>query len=179
LFLLVLDGVLCRALDGKKTWRLKESLEDMEYADDVCLVSHRYEDMQRKLDDFWKESKKVGLDINPSKTEEIRVNTILNQVLRLNREGIKRSSDFSYFGCVVAEDSGASTDLNVRIQKVRGSFSKLRKAWLSTSIQKGTEISIFNACMKSVLVYGLKHGLLQVKFDMKHKLLLIDVLDTS
>ena len=39
-----LDGVLSRALDGKKrgiTWRLKESLEDMEYVDDVCLVSHR------------------------------------------------------------------------------------------------------------------------------------------
>jgi hypothetical protein len=44
LFLLVLDGVLRRALDGKKkvlTWRLKESLEDMEYADDICLVSHK------------------------------------------------------------------------------------------------------------------------------------------
>jgi len=35
----VMDGVLRRALDGKKrgiTWRLQESLEDMEYADDVC-----------------------------------------------------------------------------------------------------------------------------------------------
>ena len=45
LFLLVMDGVLRRALDGKKrriTWRLQESLEDMEYADDVCLVSHKY-----------------------------------------------------------------------------------------------------------------------------------------
>ena len=46
LLLLVLDGVLRRALDGKKrglTWRLKESLEDMEYADDICLVSHKCE----------------------------------------------------------------------------------------------------------------------------------------
>jgi hypothetical protein len=53
--MLVLDGVLRRALDGKKrgiTWRLKESLENMEYADDVRLVSHRYEHMQRKLDDL-------------------------------------------------------------------------------------------------------------------------------
>ena len=52
LFLLVLDGVLRRALDGKKrglTWRLKESLEDMEYADDICLVSHKYEHIKKKL----------------------------------------------------------------------------------------------------------------------------------
>ena len=55
-----MDGVLCGALDGEKrgiTLRLQESLEDMEYADDVCLVSHKYEHMQRKLDDLWKESK--------------------------------------------------------------------------------------------------------------------------
>ena len=41
-----MDGVLRRALDGKKggiTWRLQESLEDMEYAYDICLVSHKYE----------------------------------------------------------------------------------------------------------------------------------------
>ena len=58
------------------TWRLQESLEDMEYADDVCLVSHKYEHMCRKLDDLWKESKKADLEINSSKTEEIRVTTI-------------------------------------------------------------------------------------------------------
>jgi len=56
----------------------------MEYADDVCLVSHKYEHMQRKLDDLWKESKKAGLEITLSKTEEIRVNTIVNQGFRLN-----------------------------------------------------------------------------------------------
>ena len=66
-----MDGVLHRALDGKKrlTWTVQESLEDMEYADDVCLASHKYEHMCRKLDDLWKESKKAGLEINSSKTE--------------------------------------------------------------------------------------------------------------
>jgi hypothetical protein len=81
------DGVLCGALDGKKrgiTWRLKESLVDMEYADDVCLVSHTYENMQRKLDDLWYKSKKAGLEINSSKTEGICVSTTVNQEFRLN-----------------------------------------------------------------------------------------------
>jgi hypothetical protein len=71
LFLPALDGVLSTALDEKKrgiTWRLRESLEDRGYADDVCLVSHRYEHMQRKLDDLWEESKKVGHKIKHLKT---------------------------------------------------------------------------------------------------------------
>jgi hypothetical protein len=134
---LVLDWVLLRALDGKKrglTWRLKESLEDMEYAYDICLVSHKYEHMQKKLDDLQEESKKVGLQINPLKTEKIKVNTIINRVLKLNGEEIKRSPDICYFGSLVAEDGGVRSDVNVRIQKARGSFSKLRKVWLSTSI---------------------------------------------
>ena len=42
----------------------------MEYADDIWLVSHKCVNMQKKLDDIWKESKKVGLEINPLKTEE-------------------------------------------------------------------------------------------------------------
>jgi hypothetical protein len=58
-------------LDGKKrgiTWRLKESLEDMEYVDNVCLISHRFKHAQRKLDDL-EEPNKVGLVISSSQTE--------------------------------------------------------------------------------------------------------------
>ena len=101
LFLLVMDGVLRRALDGKKrglTWRLQESLEDMDYADDVlvCRVSQKYEHMQRKLDDLRKESRKDDLEINSSKTEEIHVNTTVNRGLRLNGEDIKISLDLLF-----------------------------------------------------------------------------------
>jgi hypothetical protein len=106
------------------------------------------------LDDLWEESNKADLEINPFKTEEIRINTTVNQELRLNGEDIKRSSDFCYLGSVVGEDSGASKDVNVIIQKARGSFSTLRKVWLSTAIRKGTKIRIFNACVKSLLLYG-------------------------
>jgi hypothetical protein len=42
LFVSVLEEKLRRVLDGKQsgiTWRLKESLEEMKYAEDVCLIS--------------------------------------------------------------------------------------------------------------------------------------------
>jgi hypothetical protein len=124
----------------------------MEYADDACLVSHKYE---RKLDDLWKESKMAGLEINSSMTEEIRVNTILKQRFRLNGDDIKRSSDFCYLGSIVAENRRTSREVSERIQKARGDHSpKLRRVWLSKSLRKDTTIRIFNACVKSVLLYG-------------------------
>jgi hypothetical protein len=108
----------------------------MEYADDVCLVSHKYEHMCRKLDDLRKESKKAGLEITSSTTEEIHVNTIVKQRLRLNGENIKRSSNFCYLGGIVAENGGTSIEVSARIKKARGSFSKSRRMWLSKSLQK-------------------------------------------
>ena len=36
----------------------------MEYADDICFVSHKYEHMQKKMDGLWEESKEDGLEIN-------------------------------------------------------------------------------------------------------------------
>ena len=89
---------------------------------------------ETKLDDLREESKRVGLQINPLKTEEISANTIINRVFKLNGEEIKKSPDFCYLA--------------------RGWFSKLRKVWLSPSIRKETKIKIFNACVKSVLLYG-------------------------
>ena len=48
----------------------------------------------------------------------------VNRGLRLNGEDIKRSSDFCYLGSIVAENGGTSREVNARIQKTRGSFSK-------------------------------------------------------
>ena len=85
------------------------------------------------------------------KTEEIRVNAIINRMFKFNGEEIKTSPEFCYLGSVVAEDDGARSYVNVGIQKARGSFSKLRQVWLSTLIRKKTKIKIFSACVKSVL----------------------------
>jgi hypothetical protein len=78
LFLVVLDKVLRASLDSKARgirWKLTETLENLDYADDICLLSHSQAHMQSKLNNLCYESKKARLDINCSKTEELRVNT--------------------------------------------------------------------------------------------------------
>lgn len=65
LFLLVMDGVLRKAIDKRKRgiiWNLRETLEDLEYAD-VCLLSHKHDHAQKKLNDLYEESKRAGLTI--------------------------------------------------------------------------------------------------------------------
>ena len=69
---------------------------------------------------------------------------------------------------LLPEDGGTSQEVNVRIQKARGSLSKLRSVWLSKSLRKGTKIRKFNACVKSVLLYGC--GTWLVTKDIQRKL---------
>jgi hypothetical protein len=66
-FLLVIDEVLRKSTEGKKRGiilRINEQLEDLVFADDVCLLSHRFTDMQEIIKDVEKTGKKVGLKIN-------------------------------------------------------------------------------------------------------------------
>jgi hypothetical protein len=56
-FLLVIDEVLRKTIEGNErgiTWRINEQLEDLVFADDVCLLSHRHSDMQEKIKDVEK-----------------------------------------------------------------------------------------------------------------------------
>jgi hypothetical protein len=68
----VLDAVLNEVFSKKArgiSWRLTHTLEDLDYADYIRLLSHKWSDMQEKLHDLNYESKKIGLHINFAKTE--------------------------------------------------------------------------------------------------------------
>jgi hypothetical protein len=101
-----LDKVLRASLDGKArgiSWKLTETLEDLDYAD-ICLFSHSQAHMQSKLNNLCYESKKAGLEINFSKTEELRVNTKSQRSIMLAYRAIRRVHDFTYLGSNVSEE---------------------------------------------------------------------------
>jgi hypothetical protein len=43
-------------------------IEDLKFADNICLLAHKYKDVQVKLTQLHEELQKVGLSINISKT---------------------------------------------------------------------------------------------------------------
>jgi hypothetical protein len=63
-------------------------------------------------------------------------------------------TDFTYLGINVSEDGGTCKDVESRIQKARGAFTRLRKIWMAHYVNKDTKIKLFNVYVKSVLLYG-------------------------
>jgi hypothetical protein len=62
-FLIVIDGIVRTGVDGKKGIQSNpfKHLEDLEYADDTCLMSHKYEHLQAKTEDLNITSKLVEM----------------------------------------------------------------------------------------------------------------------
>ena len=49
---------------------MKERLEDLDYADDICLLAQRFCDMDEKLKRLKEEAESAGLYININKQKE-------------------------------------------------------------------------------------------------------------
>ena len=86
LFVVALDYALRKAISGreqelgfeitprKSTRHPAVTLTDLDYADDICLISDRVEKAQKLLSRVEEECAKVGLRLNSKKTEVITYN---------------------------------------------------------------------------------------------------------
>ena len=157
IFLMVIDWVMRQSTAGKKTgiqWTFTEQLEDLDFADDISLLSHRQQDAQEKLCRVAEEAEKTGLRIHTGKTEVMRMNNRQQDPLQLYGENIKEVDKFTYLGSVVSKDGGTDEDIKSRINKARYTFNTLRPIWKSTALSLHNKIRIFNTNVKSVLLYG-------------------------
>ena len=157
IFLMVIDWVMRQSTAGQKTgiqWTLTKHLEDLDFADDISLLSHRHQDAQEKLSRVAEEAGKTGLQINTGKTEVMRVNNKQQNPLQLDQENIKEVNKFTYLGSVVSKDGGTDEDIKCRINKARHAFNTLRPIWRTTALSIRNKIRIFNTNVKSVLLYG-------------------------
>jgi hypothetical protein len=49
---------------------MRDRLEDLDFADNICLLAQRFRDMEEKLRRIKKEAKVAGLNINVNKIKD-------------------------------------------------------------------------------------------------------------
>jgi hypothetical protein len=105
---------------------MKERLEDLDYADDICLLVQRFCDMEETLKRLKEEAEPVGLYINVNKPKRMRVNTYNTQKFRLENTETEGVESFVYLGSVVSGSGGTEEDVASRINTLRtGIFSSI------------------------------------------------------
>ena len=81
LVVLIMDWVMRHINDRRRglRWIFTSVLDDLDYADDVALMSSRFADLQEKTERLAATADIVGLKINPRKTKTLRMNHGLHQ----------------------------------------------------------------------------------------------------
>ena len=157
LFLLVIDWIMKTTTTGRNNgiqWTLWTQLDDLDFADDLALLSHNHSQMQDKTTLLETTSAGTGLKINRKKTELMKMNTTANAPITVGGEPIREVESFVYLGSVVDHQGGTDRDVTARIGKARAAFVMLKNIWASGGISMRTKLRIFNSNVKSVLLYG-------------------------
>ena len=170
LFLLAIDWLMKKVTEERETgieWVEGAVLEDLDYADDLGLVSQNFEDTQEKMTRLSRKAKVLGLKVSQKKTEILRINTEDRRSVLLNGEALKDCDKFTYLGCVVSKTGGTEEDDDNRITKARNAFAKLRNIWNSSIYMTKTKLKLFDAIVKSALMYGCESWALTGKLEKK------------
>ena len=158
LFLMALDWVSRQAFGDKKIgiqFTLLQKLENLDFADDMVLLSQKITHMRQKLAALVQQTARVGLKINASKTKEMRIRSPANTGnINCVGEDLEHASAFTHLGSLITTTDGAEEDVEARCRKAQFAFSILRPILRSKVISLWTKIRIFNSNLKSVLLYG-------------------------
>ena len=157
LFLLAVDWIMRETTTGKREgiqWTLLEQLDDLDFADDIALLSHSRQHMQNKTTSLDENASRTGLRINIKKTKVLRANTKQKESIHLKGKILEDVEEFTYLGSTVDNTGGTDKDVKARIGKARTAFTLLGKIWKARNIAEKTKLRIFNTNVKSVLLYG-------------------------
>lgn len=84
----------------------------------------------------------------------MRINNTVDSSFTIDNQTIPFVKKFCYLGCMMSTDNGVDDDVSNRLKKARSAFGRLNKTWRATQISQNTKLKIFNACVKSILLYG-------------------------
>ncbi len=135
-------------------WTLFTQLEDLDYADDLAVLSTNHTHLQEKTDRTGRFAKQIGLNINISKTQVMCINSTTQAPITVDGNSLDYVEEFTYLGSLLSKDNACSRDIGIRLGKARSTFACLQTIWKSKQYSLKTKIQLYNSNVKSVLLYG-------------------------
>ena len=128
LFNLAIDWVMRQTISDRIRgirWTLLSTLEDLDFADDLALLSHTHQHMQEQTTRLSMFAQLVGLKISQKKTEVMMLNVSNPSPVKVYGEDLQTTEEFTYLGSTVRHDGGAGSDIRNRLNKATNAFRML------------------------------------------------------
>ncbi len=157
LFLLTIDWIMRKTTADKARgiqWTLFSQLEDLDFADDLAILSSKHTHLQEKTDRLGLFAAQTGLTISTTKTQVMYINPRVTAPITNRGKPLEAVDNFTYLGSLISTDNGAQKDIKARLAKAQGAFARLHAIWKSRQYSLHTKIHLYNSNVKSVLLYG-------------------------
>ena len=125
---------------------------DLDYADDIALLTYQHQDMQGETNALATTAGNLGPKINIKKTRNLRMSSRNNEPI-LVEEVVDEVDYLTYLGSKVST-TGDGEEILVRISKASQAFASLRGTWRSKNINQKTKIRFFKSNVLSTLLYA-------------------------
>ena len=155
LFNLVVDWIMHRTTEDQVRgirWTPFSYLEDLEYADDIALLSHTHTHIQEKMQCLNTFAKQVGLNISRKKTEIMALNATNTRPVQIDNEELRYTDRFTYLGSIISRDGGTDLDIQSRLKKARNSLNMMNKVWRSSTYCTRTMLKLYHSCVLTTLL---------------------------
>ncbi|VDP33082.1 unnamed protein product [Schistosoma margrebowiei] len=129
-------------------------LDDLDFADDLALLSQTQQQMQKKTSRVAAVSAAIGLNIHKGKSRILRCNTACTNPITIDREAKEVVKTFTYLYSITDDHGGSDADVKARIGKARAVYLLMRNIWNSKQLSTNTKVRICNTNVKTDLLYG-------------------------
>ncbi|VDP55636.1 unnamed protein product [Schistosoma margrebowiei] len=110
-------------------WTSRMQLDDLDFANDLALLSQTQQQMQEKTTSVAAASAAIGLSIHKGKSKVLRYNTACINSTTIDGEDLEDVKTFTYLGSIIDEQGGSDADVKARIGKARAAYLQLRNVW--------------------------------------------------
>ncbi|VDP71150.1 unnamed protein product [Schistosoma mattheei] len=103
---------------GLKKWTARMQLDNLDFADDLALLSQTQQQMQEKTNSVAAASAAVGLKIHKGKSRILRYNTVCTNPIKIDGEDLEDVKTFTYLGSIIDEHGRSDAHVKTRIGKL-------------------------------------------------------------
>ncbi|VDP53340.1 unnamed protein product [Schistosoma margrebowiei] len=129
LFLLVIDWIMKTSTsEGKRgmQWTSRMQLDDLDFADDLALLSQTQQQMQLKTNSVAAASATVAFNIHKGKIKILQYNTVCTNPIKIDGEDLEDVKTSTYLGSITDEHDGSVGDVKARIGGARAVYLQLK-----------------------------------------------------
>ncbi|VDP23732.1 unnamed protein product [Schistosoma margrebowiei] len=114
----------------------RNRLDDLDFVDDLALLSHIYEYMEMTTTSEAAALALVDFNIHKGKSKILKYNTENINPITLDGETLDDVESFTYMGSIIDKQARSDADVKAQITKSRTTFLQLKNIWNSKQLSK-------------------------------------------